>query len=81
MQKVQKVQKVQKIRNIQKIQEKQNNPKASKIEDKRTSTLTHLSALCACSHGKPTKPDLESPMNFCSVWTVLLSRVVDTKQY
>ena len=31
-----------------KIDEKQNNPKASKIEVTRNSTLTHLSALCAC---------------------------------
>ena len=45
---MQKVKKVQKIQNIQKIQEKQNNPKASKIEDTRTSTLRYLSALCAC---------------------------------
>ena len=38
------------MQNMQKIHEKQNNPKSSKIEDTRNSTLMHLSALCAFFH-------------------------------
>ena len=48
MKKIAKMKKMQNMLNIQEMHVKQNNPKDSKMEDIRNSTLTHLSALCAC---------------------------------
>ena len=46
-----KMQKCRKCKKYKKMHKKQNNPNASKIEDTRNSTLTHLLALCACLNG------------------------------